>query len=50
VRKSHENRTEAFSPALADKDAAAMAKDWQQARDREQLDWLYGYDATDVQI
>jgi 2-polyprenyl-6-methoxyphenol hydroxylase-like FAD-dependent oxidoreductase len=52
VRKAHENRKQAFSPALADVDgiAASVAQDWQQTRVRERLDWLYTYDATAVPI
>jgi salicylate hydroxylase len=52
VRKSHENRKQAFSPELADKDAVAVqvARDWQQVRVKERLDWLYSYDATAVEI
>jgi salicylate hydroxylase len=52
VRKSHENRKHAFSPALADKDAVAVsvAQEWQQALVRERLDWLYAYDATAVEV
>ena len=52
VRKAHENRREAFSPALADEDAVAIsvAREWQQVRVRERMDWLYTYDATAVQI
>jgi salicylate hydroxylase len=48
VRKSHENRKQAFSPALANQDEVAdsVARDWQQVRRRERLDWLYAYDAT----
>ena len=52
VRKSHENRRQAFSPALADEQEVAMsvARDWQQVRVKERLDWLYEYDATAVEI
>ena len=52
VRKSHENRKQAFSPALADTDevAASVARDWQQVRVSERLDWLYAYDATAAEI
>ncbi len=52
VRKSHENRRSAFSPALADKGAVAVevARDWQQERVRERMEWLYAYDATQVAV
>jgi salicylate hydroxylase len=52
VRKSHENRKEAFNPVLADKDAVAVsvAQAWRQERLRERMDWLYAYDATAVQV
>ena len=52
VRKAHENRQHIFSPALADESAVAIAvaRDWQQTRVRERMDWLYAYDATAVEI
>jgi salicylate hydroxylase len=52
ARKSHENRRDVFSPALAGKDAIAVevARQWQQVRLRERMDWLYAYDATAAQI
>ena len=52
VRKSHENRRSAFSPALADPNAVAVevAREWQQERVRERMEWLYAYDATAVAI
>ena len=52
VRKSHENRKQAFSPELADENevAASVARDWQQVRVQERLDWLYAYDATSAEI
>ena len=52
VRKSHENRKQAFNPALADQEEAvvSVAEDWQQSLARERLDWLYTYDATAIQI
>ena len=52
VRKSHENRRQAFNPALADQDEAvvSVAEDWQQTLARERQDWLYTYDATAIQI
>jgi salicylate hydroxylase len=52
VRKSLENRRQAFSPALADKDAVGIevARQWQQERVRERLDWLYAYDATAIEV
>jgi salicylate hydroxylase len=52
VRKSHENRRDVFSPALVEKDAIAgeVARQWQQVRLRERMDWLYAYDATAAPI
>jgi salicylate hydroxylase len=52
VRKSLANVGQAFSPALADPNAVGVevARQWQQERVRERLDWLYSYDATAVQI
>jgi salicylate hydroxylase len=52
VRKSHENRRSAFSPALADPSRVAVevAREWQQERVRERMEWLYAYDATAVEV
>ena len=52
VRKSHENRKQAFNTALANHEEAvvSVAEEWQQTLARERLDWLYTYDATAVQI
>jgi salicylate hydroxylase len=52
VRKAHENRRQAFSPTLANEDAVAIsvAREWQQERLRERMDWLYAYDATAVEV
>jgi 2-polyprenyl-6-methoxyphenol hydroxylase-like FAD-dependent oxidoreductase len=52
VRKSHENRKQAFNPTLANTDEVvdSVAQEWQQSLARERLDWLYTYDATAVQI
>jgi salicylate hydroxylase len=52
VRKAHENRRHAFSPALANQKAVAVAvaREWQQERVRERLDWLYHYDATAIAV
>ncbi|MGZ5826442.1 MAG: FAD-dependent monooxygenase [Croceibacterium sp.] len=52
VRKASENKASAFEPRLADKDLVAVevAREWQQVRLRERMDWLYNYDATAVAI
>ena len=52
VRKSHENRRSAFSPALADPNRVSVevAREWQQERVRERMEWLYAYDATAAEI
>jgi salicylate hydroxylase len=52
VRKAHENKTSAFEPRLADKDVVAseVAREWQQVRLRERMDWLYNYDATAIAV
>jgi hypothetical protein len=52
VRKSHENRKQAFNTALANHEEAvvSVAEEWQQSLARERFDWLYTYDATSVQI
>jgi salicylate hydroxylase len=52
VRKASENKASAFEPRLADKDliAVEVAREWQQVRLRERMDWLYNYDATAIAI
>jgi salicylate hydroxylase len=52
IRKSHENRKQAFNTALANHEEAvvSVAEEWQQSLARERFDWLYTYDATAVQI
>jgi salicylate hydroxylase len=52
VRKAHDNRRSAFSPALGDPGAVAVevAREWQQERVRERMEWLYAYDATKVAV
>jgi salicylate hydroxylase len=52
VRKASENKASAFAPNLLDKDRIAeeVAREWQQVRLRERMEWLYNYDATAVAI
>jgi salicylate hydroxylase len=52
VRKASENKASAFAPSLADKDRIAeeVAREWQQVRLRERMEWLYNYDATAIAI
>ena len=52
VRKASENKNSAFAPRLADKNLIAdeVAREWQQVRLRERMDWLYNYDATAIAI
>jgi salicylate hydroxylase len=52
VRKSHENRSQAFHPALADAgaDIGVLATEWQQKLARDRLDWVYTYDATAIAV
>jgi salicylate hydroxylase len=52
VRKASENKKSAFAPRLADKNLIAdeVAREWQQVRLRERMDWLYNYDATAIAI
>jgi salicylate hydroxylase len=52
VRKASENKASAFAPNLADTDRIAdeVAREWQQIRLRERMDWLYNYDATAIAI
>jgi salicylate hydroxylase len=52
VRKAQENRRSAFSPALANPGAVAaeVAREWQQERVRERMEWLYAHDATAVVV
>jgi salicylate hydroxylase len=52
VRKAHENRRSVFSPALADPGAVGVevAREWQQERVRERMEWLYAYDATKIAV
>jgi salicylate hydroxylase len=52
VRKASENKAMAFEPRLANKEliAVEVAREWQQVRLRERMDWLYNYDATAIAI
>jgi salicylate hydroxylase len=52
VRKASENKNSAFEPRLANKELVAVevAREWQQVRLRERMDWLYNYDATAIAI
>jgi salicylate hydroxylase len=53
VGKAHENRRSVFSPALAEGSnavAVEVAREWQQERVRERMEWLYAYDATTVAV
>jgi salicylate hydroxylase len=52
VRKSHENRAQAFHPSLAnaDADVGSFAEEWQQKLARDRLDWVYTYDATAIAV
>lgn len=52
VRKSHENRKQAFNPELAYRDEAVegLAETWQQSLKNERLDWLYTYDVTALDV
>ena len=52
VRKASENKASAFAPSLADKDRIAeeVAREWQQVRRRERLEWLYNDDATAIAV
>ena len=52
VRRAHENRRQAFSPALSDQNGVAdsVEREWRQVRAEERLDWLYTYDATAQEI
>jgi len=52
VRKASENKNSAFAPNLADsaRIAEEVAREWQQVRLKERMDWLYSYDATSIAI
>jgi hypothetical protein len=52
VRKASENKASAFAPILPTGTGlpSEVAREWQQVRLRERMDWLYNYDATAIAI
>ena len=53
VRKASENKSEcvcAEALPTSDRIADEVAREWQQIRLRERMDWLYNYDATAIAI